>query len=166
MLKSLLPGWFRGPLRIDVSLEERAYKLGETMRLTVELSSKKDVEVIEGRVDLMCEEEWAETYIKPDPMGRAAGMIRRGQELPGPAVPTREVKVHKKSFAHSTAELPTDLHVRPEFPSRHDLRLEIDVERPPHAGGGTLSWTVVTTVETSEGRTVTDTHEVTIVITS
>jgi hypothetical protein len=166
MLKSLLPGWFRGPLTIGVSLEERTYKLGETMRLTVELSSKKDVDVVEGRVDLMCEEEWAETYIKPEPMGRAAGMIRRGAELPGPSVPTREVKEFKKSFAHSTAELPKGFEVRPEYPSGHDVRLDIDVERPPHAGGGTLSWTLLTTIETSKGRTVTDTHEVTIEIPS
>ena len=166
MLRSLLPGWFRGPLTIDVSLEERTYELGETMRVTVELSSRKDVDVVEGRVDLMCEEKWAETYIKPEPMGRSAGMIRRGPELPGPPVPTREVKEFKKSFAQSTVKLPIDTRVRPGYPARHDVRLEIDVERPPHAGGGTLSWTLVTTIETSEGRTVTDSHEVTIAVPS
>jgi hypothetical protein len=166
MLKSLLPGWFRGPLTIHVDLEERTYKLGDTMRLTVELGSKKDIDVVDGRVDLMCEEKWAETYIKPEPMGRSAGMIRRGAELPGPPVPTREVKVFKKSFAYCSVELPKYLQVRPESPSRLDVRLDIGVESPPHAGGGTLSWTLVTTIETSEGRTVTDTHKVTIAIPS
>ena len=166
MLRSLLPGWLRGPLKIEVSLEERTYELGETMRVTVELSSRKDVDVVEGRVELMCEEKWAETYIKPESMGRAAGMIRRGPELPGPSVPVREVKEFKESFAHSAAELPKDTRIRPEYPVRHDVRLEIDVERPPHASGGTLSWTLVTTIETSEGRTVTNTREVTVVIPS
>jgi hypothetical protein len=166
MLKSLFPGWFRGPLTIDVSLEDRSYKLGETMRVTVELSSKKDVDVAGGRVDLMCEEKWAETYIKPESMGRAAGMIRRGQELPGPSVPVREVKEFKKAFAQSTAEISKGLRVRRESPTRLDLRLDIDIERPPHAGGGTLTWSLVTTIETAQGRTVTDTREVTIVIPS
>jgi hypothetical protein len=166
MLKSLLPGWFRGPLTIDVSLEDRSYELGETIRISVELSSIKDVEVAGGRVDLMCEEKWAETYVKPESMGRSAGMIRRGQELPGPSVPVREVKEFKKTFAQSTAEISKGLRVHPETPSRFDLRLDIDIERPPHAGGGTLTWSLVTTIETAQGRTVTDSREVTVVIPS
>jgi hypothetical protein len=166
MLKSLLPGWFRGPLTIAISLEERSYELGDTMRVTVELSSTKVVEVAGGRVDLMCEEKWAETYIKPESMGRSAGMIRRGQELPGPSVPVREVKEFKKAFAQSTAEISKGLQVHPETPTRLDLRLDIDTERPPHAGGGTLSWSLETTIETAKGRTVTDTQEVTVVIPS
>jgi len=44
------------PLNVKVSFEDRPYKLGETISLTMELSPKRDMEIREGRVDLVCEE--------------------------------------------------------------------------------------------------------------
>ena len=164
MLKALLPGWLRGPLEIELSLDDRPYTLGETANVTVELTSRKDVEVSEGRVELVCHETWAETWMKQETMGRSPGMIRRGAELPGPITQRREVKEFNKSFVHSTATFGEAIRVRPDTPARLNVRLDIGVERPPHAQGGTLAWSLVTTVETSGGRTVTDSREVTVSI--
>ncbi len=46
------------PLEVKVSFEDRGYGLGETINLTVELSPRRDMEVREGHVDLLCEEHW------------------------------------------------------------------------------------------------------------
>ena len=164
MLKSLLPSWLRGPLKIEVDFDDHPYRLEETINLTVELSSRKDVEVSDGRVDLVCEEKWGETWVKQEKMGRAAGMLGRGPEIPGPPAPKREVKEFKESFVHSTAVFAKGTRVRPDAPVRHSVRLDIDVERPPHAQGVTLSWTLVTTVATIGGHKVTGTREVTVAI--
>ena len=48
------------PLDVNLVFEDRPYKLGETINLTMELTPRGDVEVREGRVDLMCEERWQE----------------------------------------------------------------------------------------------------------
>ena len=164
MIKSLLPRWLRGPIWITVVFEDRPYELGERISIDVELSSRKEIGVAEGRVSLVCEESWADTWVKHESMGRFGGMVKRGGEMQGPPVPQRVVKKFIESFDHSEASFAKGITVRPNTPERHGVSLEIDAEAPPHAGGGTLAWTLVTTVETSGGRRVTDTRAVTVTV--
>ena len=164
MLRSLLPGWLRGPLDVGVSFDDRPYKLGERIDLGIELTSRKDVEVAEGRVELVCEERWAETWVRPDPMGRTPGMLRRGREIPGPQAPKREVKEYRNTFVHSAATFGGDFVVRRDLSVKHRVRLDVDTVWPPHAKGGTLAWTLVATVVTPDGREVTGARKVTVAV--
>ena len=43
------------PLGINIAFEQRPYKLGETIHVTVELVPRRDIRVREVRVDLVCE---------------------------------------------------------------------------------------------------------------
>ena len=56
----MLLGLF-SPLSIRVDLEERPYKLGEVIEFRLELKPRGKVEVREGRIDLVCEENYIET---------------------------------------------------------------------------------------------------------
>lgn len=164
MLGFLLPGLFRGPLRLQFSLGEGPHTLGDELSVVVEVRSKRDAVVEQGRVDLVCEERWAETWIKPEPMGRSAGMIGRGTQLAGPTAPKREVKEFTDSFVHSTAVFGEGLRVRPDTVERLNIRFEIAKDWPPHAKGGTLLWSLVVVARTPRGRKVEEVCEIEIVI--
>jgi hypothetical protein len=164
MVRALLPGWLRAPVEVRVSFDGRPYTLGERIHVGVELSPRRDVDVAEVRVDLVCEETWAETWVRHDSMGRAGGVVTRGPELQGPPVPKRVVKKFKASFVHSTAPFMKDVTLRPDSAVRRSVALEVDTEIPPHAQGGTLAWTLVTTLETARGRRVKDTQPVMVAI--
>jgi hypothetical protein len=145
-------------------LGEGPHTLGDELSVVVEVRSKRDAVVEQGRVDLVCEERWAETWIKPEPMGRSAGMIGRGTQLAGPTAPKREVKEFTDSFVHSTAVFGEGLRVRPDTVERLNIRLEIAKDWPPHAKGGTLLWSLVVVARTPRGRKVEEVCEIEIVI--
>ena len=44
------------PLEVKLAFEDRPYNLGDTVDLTIDLLPNSDVDVREGRVDLVCEE--------------------------------------------------------------------------------------------------------------
>ena len=44
------------PLDLEFDFEDRAYKLGETIRVSVDMTPKADVHIREARVDLVCQE--------------------------------------------------------------------------------------------------------------
>ena len=157
-------GLFKGPLRLEISPGEGPFALGGELSASVELRSKRDVVVEEGRVDLVCNERWAETWIKPEPMGRSAGMLRRGAEMAGPTAPKREVKEFKDSFVHSTASFAEGLRVMPSAVERLNVRLQIGKDWPPHAKGGTLTWSLVVVVRTPRGREVKEAVDIDIVV--
>ena len=164
MFGFLLPGLFKGPLRLEISPDEGPFALGEEFSVAVELRARRDVVVEEGRVDLVCNERWAETWIKPESMGRSAGMLKRGAELAGPTAPKREVKEFKDSFVHSTASFAEGLRVTPSAVERLNVRLQIGKDWPPHAKGGTLTWSLVVVLRTPRGREVKEAHEIEVVV--
>ena len=164
MLGFLLPVLFQGPLRLQVNLDQGPHMLGDELPVAVEVSSRRDAVVEEGRIDLVCDERWAETWIKPEPMGRGAGMIGRGTQLAGPTAPKREVKEFTESFVHSTAVFGEGLKVRPDTLERLTVRFQIAKDWPPHAKGGTLSWSLVVTARAPRGREVQEVREIEIVI--
>ncbi len=164
MLGFLLPVLFQGPLRLQVNLVQGPHMLGDELPVAVEVSSRRDAVVEEGRIDLVCDERWAETWIKPEPMGRSAGMIGRGTQLAGPTAPKREVKEFTDSFVHSTAVFGEGLRVRPDSVERLNVRLPISKNWPPHAMGGTLSWRLMVLLRTHRGREVKEVHEIEIVM--
>ena len=164
MLGFLLPVLFRSPFRLQVNLDQGTHMLGDELSVAVEVSSKRDTVVGEGRVNLVCDERWAETWIKPEPMGRSAGMIGRGTQLAGPTAPKREVKEFTDSFVHSTVVFGEGLRVRPDSVERLNVSLPIGKDWPPHAKGGTLSWSLAVLLRTPRGREVKEVHEIEIVI--
>ena len=146
MLRSLLNIINPGPVSARVELEDRTYGLDDSMKLSVQLQARREIDVEEARVDLECEEQWADTYVKMEPLGRAGGMLGRGKPMPGPAAPKRQVEVHTNTFVHSSVTFARGIRLAPGTPSRYDITLDIGEERPPHASGGMLKWRLITTV--------------------
>ena len=154
MLKSLINIFNPGPVSARVELEDRPYELGDSMKLSIEVRARREIDVEEARVDLECEEQWADTYVKMEPLGRTGGMLGRGKPMPGPAAPKRQVEVHTNTFIHSSVTLAQGIRLAAGTPARYDLTLDIGEERPPHASGGMLKWHLVTTVTPGVGEPI------------
>ena len=154
MLRSLLSMLNPGPVSARVEVDDRPYGLGDPMKLSIELQARREIDVEEARVDLECEEQWADTYVKMEPLGKTGGMLGRGKPMPGPAAPKRHVEVHTDTFVHSSVKLASGIRLVPGSPARYDVTLDIADERPPHASGGMLKWRLVTTVTPSVGEPI------------
>ncbi len=150
------------PLNVKVSFEDRPYKLGETMNLTLELSPKRDVEVREGRVDLVCEEHWTEIFTVMVPDRRAARAQARlvmrsyvGTPPPVPMIPKPVTKAHRESSVHSSVVFVEDAQLRSGATIKFSPILLIQPEPPAHADKATLSWRLKTTVDVAGARDIT-----------
>ncbi len=136
------------PLGVKVSFEDRVYKLGETINLTVELSPKRDMEVREGRVDLVREEVWREVFTVMIPVG---GGYARGL---APSVPQRRTKTSREALVHSSAVFIRDTRLASGRTGSFNARLEIEPEPPPHARQGKVRWRLVTTTDVAGARDI------------
>ncbi len=154
MLQSILKIFNPGPASARVELEDRSYGLGDSMKLSIEVQARREIEVEEARVDLECEEQWADTYVKMEPLGKTGGMLGRGKPMPGPAAPKRHVEVYTNTFVHSSVKLAGGIRLGPGSPARYDVTLEVGEERPPHASGGMLKWRLITTVTPGIGEPI------------
>ena len=139
------------PLNVKVSFEDRPYKLGETIDLTVELSPRLDIAVREGRVDLVCEERWTEVSTV---MVTAAMSATTPSRVVG-EVPKQVTEKHRAAFVHSRVVFLENAQLRSGVAARYNPRLDIDTEPPPHADKATLSWRLKTTVDVAGARDIT-----------
>ena len=139
------------PLGVKVSFEDRVYELGETINLTVELSPKRDMEVREGRVDLVCEEVWREVFTVMMPVRGHSPYAREH----APSVPQQRTNTHREAFVHSSVVFLENGQLRSGVAASYSLRLDIDTKPPPHADEATLSWRLKTTVDVAGARDIT-----------
>ena len=145
------------PLGVKVSFEDRVYEPGETMNLTVELSPKRDMEVREGRVDLVGEEHWTESLSVMVPDHRAArGQARLGSiGTPPPVtmIPKRVTKTHRDTFVIGSVVFLENAQLSSGVAGIYNLRLDIDSELPLHTDKA--SWRLKTTVDVAGARDIT-----------
>jgi len=52
------------PVKVSLNSANRVYGLGESIDITVHLKARNRVEVKEGFIDLVCEEQYTETEIR------------------------------------------------------------------------------------------------------
>ncbi len=147
------------PLGVKVSFEDRVYKPGETINLTVELSPKRDMEVRVGRVDLVGEEHWTESFTVMVPDRRAAraqarlGSTSFGTLPPAPMIPKQVTKIHRDSFVHSSVVFLENAQLRPGVAATYNARVDIESELPPRADKA--SWRLKTTLDVAGARDIT-----------
>ncbi len=147
------------PLDVNLSFEDRTFTLGETINLTVELTARGDVEVREGRVDLMCYERWTEIYTvmvvaagRPSlatSLATGAGAVH----LP-PRIPKQVTKEHKESYVHSSVIFLEETQLDPNTTSSYTFGIDIQEESPPHAKEATVRWNLVTVVDVARARDI------------
>ena len=146
------------PLKVQLEFEDRQYELGETINILVELDAQSNVDVREGRIDLVCEERYLEHYTVMVPAARpshnmpAVSMTSISQ-VPA-KIPKRVTREHKETFVHSSVEFITDTRLTSGTKDTYRLELEIDSKPPSHAKKATLNWRLVAWIDVARARDI------------
>ena len=158
------------PLDVDLVFEDRPYKLGEAIKLGVDLQLNRDVEIREARVDLVCEESYAETFTVMV-MDRRATM--GGTRHMPPRIPKQVTKEHKETYIHSSVVFLEDARLHSGTSRRFNATLEIQPEPPAHAAavlgsatgviGATVKWTLVAAIDVAGARDIKKRQKVTVI---
>ncbi len=147
------------PLALKFDFEDRSYKLGETIHLTLELTPNADVQVRGGRVDLVCEERYVQTGVSfiPDTYSPGGG-------IGGISGSTGHVaKERRERFVHSSVPFVAAAELKARTNGGYTARLQIQAAPPPHAekakalvrdasSSWSFHWTLVATVDVARGR--------------
>ena len=144
------------PLDVNLVFEDRPYKLGETINLTVELSARGDVEVREGRVDLVCQVSWTEvsTAMVAVSSGAVFGPLGAVSAVSTPRIPRQLHKEYNESYVHSCAIFLEDTRLEPDTNCSYEFGIDIQEEPPTRANEATVRWNLVTVVDVARARDV------------
>ena len=164
MFETLVPGFLRSPLKIGIDFSDREYRLGETIDVAIELEPRRDVEVTEGRVDLVCEERYVETFTRTVPVRSSAGLISKKGVATRRTYSKQEVKEYRNTYVHSSKMFVKTARFSKSATGTYRARLEIKPEKPKHSGTGTATWTLVTTLDIPDDREVTEERKVIVTI--
>ena len=114
-----------------VDFENRPYKLGETIHIRVELNPRRDLDVREVRVELICEATYNITEsvtlsARPSKVGvggmYAGAMTSRGKR--------NRTKERKDSYVHSSAVFGKQARLQAGRSQTYDVKFEIKPQPP------------------------------------
>lgn len=145
------------PLDVQIRFEDRLYELGETMDLLVDLDAKSDVEVREGRIDLVCEERYREVYTVMVPAGRPSqnmAVSMTGATHVPARIPKQVTKDHRETYVHSSVDFIANTRLTTGTNDTYKVELDIDSEPPPHATQAKLKWTLVASIDVARARDI------------
>ena len=152
------------PLNVEVAFEDITYKLGQDIKCDIEINSRSDVYVREGRIDLMCQVHWAESYTVMVPASRPSHSASRGGLMDSTYVPSmvpKQVsKDHKETYVHSSVSFLEDTELRSGQITTYNTRLTVQPENPDNACRGTVKWSVVAVVDVARARDIHKSHKV------
>ena len=120
------------PLELALEFEDRIYELGDTIDIELSLAPNGDVEVREGRVDLLCEEVYSTSQagivgITGDAM--QGGNVFKSTDY----VPMSSwVSQRTDSYVHSGVVFLTDTTLRPGSSGTYSAKLQIQSQPPKH----------------------------------
>ncbi len=167
-LKWLFP-WRRDLVKINLDLEDRVYRLGDSMKLTVELRPRKDLGVKEGRIDLVFEEAFPDTVVRTQEVHyqpwawiHESSKGNRSEHRID-SIGKRETKDQTNALVRGSVVFLKDASVGAGDGGSYRATLEIDSERPSHGIASTLRWILVASLQLDEDTPqVTHAQEVTV----
>jgi hypothetical protein len=154
------------PLDLELSFEDRTYRLGDSIDLEIELTPRRDCLVREGRVDLVVEARWTERSTRrvEKPIyaetggGMSSACVHRIQI--GTKVETKEsVRDFREKSWHASVVFLKDVSLRSGRLSRHRLPLDIATDDPPRREAKTRWWLQVV-IDVAGARDIKPRHKI------
>ena len=145
------------PVDVEVAFDEHTYGLGESIAATVKLIARREVEVREARLDLVCEERYAESYTVSVPSGQptdyGSPWGQFGVYRP-PKIPKKVDRDVRETYVHSSAVFLEGAMLNSGSAKQFSFDLCIKPERPPHASVGSSIWLLEVVVDVAKARDV------------
>jgi len=143
-------------LSVKLTIEDRPYELGESIELQLELRPRNEVQIIEARLDLVCEERYIEVYIKRYPPTRNI-MTRGGfsEPISMSGYSKRVTRQQQNTFVHSRVVFLKDARLEPGKSTVFNVKLAVQSDPPPHAKLADVKWELVTSIHVTNFRVVT-----------
>ena len=142
------------PMSIIIAFEHRPYTLGETINLTVDLIPRRDIEVREARVDLVCEMRYTEvSTVQVPPLPSQTSRFPATNRM-SMAVHKRVSQTYRDSYLQGSSVFLRDERLPWDRASKYSVGLEISPEWPTRKSGSTR-WRLVTTVDVVGARRIT-----------
>ena len=142
---------------LDVKLvfEDRPYMLGEAINLRLELTARGDVEVREGRVELVREERWTEVFTILVPVHRPMPGMRWATPGSIPMFSKRVTNRRRGTYVHSSVVFLRDTRLPSGTKRSYSASLEIQPEISLNAVEATERWRLVTALDVARARDIT-----------
>ena len=153
------------PLELSFDFDDRGYKLADAIDIEVALTASGDIDVREGRVELVCEEVHARTD-RGIAMGAGGSAAIQGgnPHTQTDYVPMgSSVSQRSESYVHSSVVFLKDATLRSGTPSTYSARLQIQPQPPKHLdeasalqrdadSSWTFKWRLVAIIDVVRGR--------------
>ena len=120
------------PVEIEMDFEDRAYGLGKTIGLAVTLVPGRDVAVRQGRVDLVCEVRYTESFTVEVPLPGS-----QGSGYAVSSVSRQKNKKHRDTYVHSSVAFLNDTQLQSGRVQTYNSMLEISPEPTATYGAST-----------------------------
>lgn len=153
------------PLELSIDFDNRGYKLGDTIDIEVAITPTGELNVREGRVELLCEEIHARADRGIAMGAGGSATVQGGNPHTGTDyIPmSSSVSQRSESYVHSSVVFLKDATLGPGTPSTYGARLQIQPQPPKHFdeakaaerdanSSWTFKWTLVATIDVVRGR--------------
>ena len=155
------------PVEVEIAFEERSYGLGESIGVKISLSARREVEVREARLDLVCEEQFAESYTvsvasgPPTDYGSPWGQFGVYR---APKVPKKVDRDVKESYVHSSALFLDGAKLNGGSMQQFTFDLHVGAELQARASVADRRWWLEVVLDLAKARDVRSRHVVNVVV--
>ncbi len=150
---------------LTLDFDDRAYRLGDTIAMSVAMEARGPVKVREASVELVCDQKFAESYTVSGP-GAYSGLsqpLSGGRLPPRPDIPSKVGDERIESYAHSRAVFMSGEDLDPGPARQLTVRLPLDAAPPRRwedakalegdaVRSWTFTWRLVVSVDVARGR--------------
>jgi len=136
------------PVKLNAELKDKVLHLGKEASISVELIADRNVEIRDGRIDLVCEEKYTDMY-----------SVSRHSGTPQSGYTQQVTKEQTDNYVHSTVSFLKDAQLRRGSSNQYQVVLRVQPD-PPRNQGSTVTWALVTTVDVARARDLTTKQDV------
>lgn len=136
---------FLQPLDVDIEFDDRRYKLGDVIDVTLRITPRRKAFVRKGWVELVCDEHWTDVRTVTEP-------IRGGRSISTARVSKRITVENKRSFIRSSAVFVDNASLSPGAAFEYHVQMDVGEIPPPHAEQIEPTWRLNTTIDVANAR--------------
>ncbi len=138
-------------MEVTLTFDDRPYRLGGLIPVTVDLQARREVSVRGGWVDLLCHEEWTASYVMDAPTSSRPMIVGGGglpaTVMPTPTAPRRVSEEKKQTYVHSRVVFLEGLQLPEGSNVTYNARLQIEPDPPDHIAVSTVTWRLAMSID-------------------